>query len=346
MNVFSDIENVCAICKTAQDAGQHLIDNSLLINFIDDGRCGHKFCRDCSKRKLQLEGKRQFACPLCGSAVKQSTLSASSIDEIEVTNDARVRRRVKEIYNASESDFLTWNEFCDYEEMVEDIIYNLVHGIDRQAIEQQIKEYERSHMESILSNRRRRAELAENEGALLREESWQTANRAQAFQLEDEDELRRTKELKRQRNEIMLGERDRLSCSSSQGATSRLWSDAPGQMEAPHVAPQHTPASAPAPAGSSAPNPVLAFLMQRPEPRPHIQIPPSEKPPKDAVYKAGGFDPTVCLHRNWFEMIHGLLSYKTVLLNADLSTSSSVEATVANTGNNRRSLQWCMTWDE
>lgn len=341
--MLTDIDNVCVICKTAQDAGQNLVDSVLLINFIDGGRCGHKFCKDCTKRKLQLEGKRQFSCPICGSAVKQSTLSANSLDEIEVNNDARVRRRVKEIYNSCEADFLTWNEFCDYEEIVEDLIYKLVHGIDRQAVEQQILEYERTHTETILLNRRRRAELEEREAGRVREESWQSANRAQSFQDEDEAEIRRMKEHKRQQNEIMLGERDRLSSPSVRQGTSRLWSDAPGHTEAPHVA---GPAVGPT-AGSSAPNPVLMFLMQRPEPKPNLQVPPSEKPSKDALLKAGGFDPTVCLRRNWFEMIHGVLSYKhlvtatgTVGATSAMEVDDTTTSSAAGGGH-----QWRMTWD-
>ena len=40
LQLFDD--NICVLCKTAEDAGQNLVENLLLVNYFEDGKCGHK----------------------------------------------------------------------------------------------------------------------------------------------------------------------------------------------------------------------------------------------------------------------------------------------------------------
>ena len=51
-----------------------------------------------------------------------------SADEVEVEYDFQKRCEVKESFNKSVKDFKTLQEFQDYEELVECIIFDLVHG--------------------------------------------------------------------------------------------------------------------------------------------------------------------------------------------------------------------------
>lgn len=130
------IEDSCAICSVVQNAASNLTGSVLLVNSLS--QCGHKFCKSCAD--LQFSRKRQFACPICGGIVKASTLTEKSVHEIEVNEDFKVRKRINEMselsvlvdnrslttlhwrrYNKSERDFATHQEFCDYQEMVEDI---------------------------------------------------------------------------------------------------------------------------------------------------------------------------------------------------------------------------------
>ena len=53
-------------------------------------------CQACVNR--QFAKKRQFACPICGSIVKSTTLSERSLEELEVLKDVKVRRRIKEMH--------------------------------------------------------------------------------------------------------------------------------------------------------------------------------------------------------------------------------------------------------
>lgn len=174
-------DNFCVMCKTAQDSVDNLTNKCLLVNFVSDSpnKCGHKFCEACKKR--QLGTKKQFSCPVCGAVVKQSTLTESSLDEIEVQTDAKVRKRLKDIYNKTEEDFATLKDFGDYEEMLEDLIYKLVHNIDKKDTEWQIECYRRDHAESILVNKSRRAESDWQESTRVEDEIREREERLKQF---------------------------------------------------------------------------------------------------------------------------------------------------------------------
>lgn len=60
-----------------------------------------------------------------------------------------------QIYNLHEDNFKTLNEFNDYLEEVEDIVFNLVHEIDVDATEQKIRQFRDTRQETIERNRRR-----------------------------------------------------------------------------------------------------------------------------------------------------------------------------------------------
>ena len=79
-------------------------------------------------------------------------LSTKSLDETEVERDFSIRRKVKALFNKIESDFATVDEFKNYEEMVEDIVYNLVNLIDVDSTNQLIEKYKQDHSKEIIVN--------------------------------------------------------------------------------------------------------------------------------------------------------------------------------------------------
>ncbi|KAK0571360.1 hypothetical protein LWI29_014682 [Acer saccharum] len=68
------------------------------------------------------------------------------------------RRRIASIYNKREDDFPSLREYNDYLEEVEDMIFNLIEGVDVQAIEEKIKQYQKENAEQIIVNQARKAE--------------------------------------------------------------------------------------------------------------------------------------------------------------------------------------------
>ncbi|KAJ4845809.1 hypothetical protein Tsubulata_008215 [Turnera subulata] len=69
-----------------------------------------------------------------------------------------IRKRISNIFNKREEDFPSLREYNDYLEEVEDMIFNLVEGLNVPAIEERIRQYEQENAEQITINRARKAE--------------------------------------------------------------------------------------------------------------------------------------------------------------------------------------------
>ncbi|KAM7268898.1 hypothetical protein ACFE04_011064 [Oxalis oulophora] len=69
-----------------------------------------------------------------------------------------IRKRIANIFNKREDDFPSLKEYNDYLEQVEDMTFNLIEGIDVQAIEEKISQYQKENAEQIMINRARKAE--------------------------------------------------------------------------------------------------------------------------------------------------------------------------------------------
>lgn len=204
----------CAQCGIRQGTAVELARDEL--DFQVNKTCGHKFCKNCLNDIFTNQGKRQFACPKCSSMgrqvmVKREKLSKKSLDSIEVDKDIRIRAKVKEIFNRREEDFPTLKGFNDYEEEVEDIIFNLVHELKVDEMKEKINKYRQDNEENIVLNQgksfeensklQRKAEQLEEQSMLSKQN-----------QLDKERKERQDKAEKyRQLNEIALGERDKLT---------------------------------------------------------------------------------------------------------------------------------------
>ncbi|KAL1819737.1 hypothetical protein ACET3Z_014606 [Daucus carota] len=69
-----------------------------------------------------------------------------------------IRKRISNIFNKREDDFPSLREYNDYLEEVEDMIVNLVEGIDVPAIEARIAQYQKENSEQIMNAQARKAE--------------------------------------------------------------------------------------------------------------------------------------------------------------------------------------------
>lgn len=63
-----------------------------------------------------------------------------------------VRKRVLDIFNKTQTQFDTDQEWFDYQELAEDHIYNLVEGTDVQKTEAAIEAYQKANYEDIVAN--------------------------------------------------------------------------------------------------------------------------------------------------------------------------------------------------
>lgn len=74
------------------------------------------------------------------------------------SKEMSIRKRIANIYNKREENFPSLREYNDYLEEVEDMIFNLIEGIDVPAIEAKIAEYQRENAEQIMIAQARKAE--------------------------------------------------------------------------------------------------------------------------------------------------------------------------------------------
>jgi len=95
-----------------------------------------------------------------------------------VDKEIEIRRRVLKDFNKTEEDFATLREFGDYQEMVEDIIYNLMNNVDVQETNRQIAEYKEANQTFISKNRQKQnREMLELEDILSEEKKLTLARK-------------------------------------------------------------------------------------------------------------------------------------------------------------------------
>ncbi|KAL6765031.1 CDK-activating kinase assembly factor MAT1-domain-containing protein [Haematococcus lacustris] len=76
----------------------------------------------------------------------------------DLAKELKCRKRICAIYNKTSEDFNTKEEWDRYLEGIEDIIYNLVNGIDVQATEARVSDYERTNRVHIIAKQAKQVE--------------------------------------------------------------------------------------------------------------------------------------------------------------------------------------------
>lgn len=84
-----------------------------------------------------------------------------------MNKETQIRRRIRNTYNKREEDFPSLRDYNDYLEEVEDIVFNLIEGVDVQRTEAKVALYQEENAEAIVAARARQAE---EQAAALRSE--------------------------------------------------------------------------------------------------------------------------------------------------------------------------------
>mmetsp|Transcript_33989 Transcript_33989/g.78459 ORF Transcript_33989/g.78459 Transcript_33989/m.78459 type:complete len:334 (-) Transcript_33989:381-1382(-) len=209
-------ETRCAICHSYQsDAYNMEIESSAASKYLTNMvvGCGHQFCSNCIERELSR--RRTFPCPLCHPSnvlVKRVTLSTRSLDDFLAERDASWRRRVTAVYNKTSEDFSPAQEYDDYLEMVEDIIYSIVNELpDAEERKDQLRAHEETNRHDIVVRASRRADAERAMGDRVTAEIREGERRKRDFMEEDQMVKETKKRVKMEKTEVMLGEREELS---------------------------------------------------------------------------------------------------------------------------------------
>lgn len=122
------------------------------------------------------------------TSVFRIQLSKKSLDEVVFERDGAIRREIKQVYNKVEKDFRSLDEFRDFEEQVEDIIYNLVHDINVAETNQKVKAYEQENIRLIAMNQTRSRERNQLEMSEIQNEESLRAKKQAEFEVRQRSE--------------------------------------------------------------------------------------------------------------------------------------------------------------
>ena len=107
-------------------------------------------------------------------------MTQKDIEEIEVERDFVIRKRIMSIFNKQSHSFPDMDMYRDYEEMVEDIIYNLANNIESDVMNQKVIDYQKENMQLIAENQSRLTQ--ENDlirDDILRDEEYRNSQRCE-----------------------------------------------------------------------------------------------------------------------------------------------------------------------
>jgi recombination DNA repair RAD52 pathway protein len=130
------------------------------------------------------------------SLAKRAPADASALNSLpdleeELEREKTIRRRILRDFNKFPEDFSNDQEYEDYLEMVEEIIYNLVHNIDVERTNERIAVYRKENAALIRRNQLKRQEREHFEAARLAEEERARQRRLEAMFRADEEEQQR-----------------------------------------------------------------------------------------------------------------------------------------------------------
>jgi hypothetical protein len=147
--------------------------------------CGHRVCDTCVQ--AQFAKQLVLLCPVCKSQLRRAQFSDEGAGDA-LNKEISVRRKIEKEWNKRAEDFETLAAFNDYLEEREDLVYNLVNGIDVEAMQAKITAYRAQHRDLIARNDAKRAaeEHLLQEKIRIEEEQWLL--RRQQFLRQDQRE--------------------------------------------------------------------------------------------------------------------------------------------------------------
>ncbi|CAH1114577.1 unnamed protein product [Psylliodes chrysocephalus] len=133
---------VCPRCRTSKFQNPSM---KMMVNV-----CGHGLCESCVDL-LFLKGSG--SCPECRIPLRRNNFRVQLFEDAGVEKEVDIRKRVLRDFNKKEEDFTSLQDYNDYLEEVETIIYNLTNDIDVLNTNKRIDQYKRDNKEQILKSK-------------------------------------------------------------------------------------------------------------------------------------------------------------------------------------------------
>lgn len=168
--------------------------------------CGHTLCESCVDL-LFLKGSG--ACPECNVPLRRSNFRVQLFDDPMVEKEIDIRKRILRDYNKKEEDFNTLQEYNDYLEEIEVLIFNLCNNIDIINTNKRIEQYKKENRDIIMRNKSKIGrEEYELEEMLEIEKQQEEMRRAELQEIEQETKKKKIREKEALIDELMASYED------------------------------------------------------------------------------------------------------------------------------------------
>ncbi|KAL5009048.1 hypothetical protein ScPMuIL_014629 [Solemya velum] len=218
-------EQGCPRCKTTKYRNPSM---KLLVNV-----CGHSLCESCVDL-LFIKGSG--GCPECGTALRRNNFRLQLFEDANVEKEVDIRKRVLRDFNKKEEDFQSLNEYNDYLEMIETVVFNLTNGVEEEQTKKMIDQYKKENREIIQKNK---SKMSKDEAYLdsLIEQEKHDAEFRKKILLEKELEEKNKKKLNKEAliDELMFSDMPAsMIMATHKAATTETKENEPVQKSATH----------------------------------------------------------------------------------------------------------------
>ncbi|KAK3773599.1 hypothetical protein RRG08_022308 [Elysia crispata] len=170
-------EQGCPRCKTTKYRNPSL---KLLVNV-----CGHSLCESCVDL---LFVKGSGVCPECNTSLRRTNFRLQLFEDPFVEKEIDIRRKVLRDYNKKEEDFATLEDYNDYLETIETIVYNLSNHINIDETKRMIEQYKKDNREQIKKNQSKLSKDEEMLESLIEQEQQETLMRKAMIKQDEQRE--------------------------------------------------------------------------------------------------------------------------------------------------------------
>lgn len=187
----------CPRCKTTKYRNPSL---KLLVNI-----CGHSLCESCVEL-LFVKGSN--SCPECNIPLRRNNYRVQLFDPM-VEKELDIRKRILKDYNKKEDDFETVEDYNNYLEEIELIIFNLCNNIEILETNKRIEQYKRENRDIILKNKQRISKEEYELEIILEQEKEMIEMRKKEIQ-SIEEQVKKKKALEKEAliDELMFSKQD------------------------------------------------------------------------------------------------------------------------------------------
>ncbi|KAF4986791.1 hypothetical protein FGRMN_10671 [Fusarium graminum] len=189
-----DQDETCPVCKTTRYFNRDM-------EFRINPECYHRMCKTCVERIFK-DGPNQCPYAGCHKTLRLRGFKTAFFADLTVEREVDIRRRVAAVFNKTEPDFETLDDYNEYLEMVECLTSDLVYGVDeeRRKAEAKLSAWEAQHKADIEQNRRKARDSDEKR---QRDRAKEEKEARERRMLERQEELEEKANAKRFREEML-----------------------------------------------------------------------------------------------------------------------------------------------